>query len=281
MAAFAGRYFSFDLGPRTYIMGILNVTPDSFSDGGLWLDPEDAVGHALEMQDAGADILDIGAQSTRPGHIAVSADEEIKRLLPILERLKGRLSVPLSIDTYYPEVAAAALECGAAIINDVSGTVSPAMTEVVRKAGAGWIIMHTGGGDASIVAEYADDDVVKAVRSFFDEAAKTTAAAGLPASAICFDPGIGFGKTQAHNLTLLRDMARVRIPGYALLTGASRKRVVAIASGEQDAKLRLPGTLAAHTAAIAGGTDLIRVHDVRESVQAARVADAIYRSERD
>jgi dihydropteroate synthase len=278
MATFAGRHFSFDLGHRTYVMGILNVTPDSFSDGGLWLAPDDAAHHAMKMQEAGADIIDIGAQSTRPGHVPVSAEEELKRLLPILERLKGRIAVPLSIDTYYPEVAAAALASGAVIINDVGGIASPEMAEVVRKAGAGWVVMHTGGADAASVADYPNDDVVAAVRSFFVATARTLAAAGLPPSVICFDPGIGFGKTHAHNLTLLRDTAKVHLPEHALLTGASRKRVVALASGEQDAARRLPGSIAAHTAAIAGGTDILRVHDVAESVQAARVADAIYRT---
>lgn len=277
MASFEGKNFSFELGRRTYVMGILNVTPDSFSDGGLWLDADKAIAHALDMQAAGADLIDIGAQSTRPGHTPVSAQEEIRRLLPILQQLSGKLAIPLSVDTYYPEVAREALGSGVAIINDVSGTVAPEMAEVVRTGGAGWIVMHTGGGDSTQVADYPGDDVVAAVRGFFEETARKLAASGLPKNALCFDAGLGFGKTHAHNLTLLRETAKIRLPDYALLTAASRKRIVALATGEQDAAKRLPGTLAAHTAAIAGGTDFIRVHDVAEAVQAARMADALYR----
>ena len=258
-------------------MGILNVTPDSFYDGGLWLGAEEAARHALGMVAAGADVIDIGAQSTRPGHVPVSPEEEMKRLLPVLEKLKGRISVPLSIDTHDPEVAAAALECGAAIINDVSGVIAPHMADVVRKSGAGWIIMHTGCGDASFVPEYPGNDIVAAVRGFFTEGTNKACELGVPQAALCLDPGIGFGKTHEHNLTLLRNVAKLRLPEYALLTAASRKRVVGLACNEPDAKKRLPGTLAAHTAAIAGWTDFIRVHDVPESVQAARMADAIYR----
>lgn len=277
MAQFAGKNFAFPIGARTYVMGILNVTPDSFSDGGLWIDTDHAVDHALEMQNDGADILDIGAQSTRPGHIQVSAEEEIRRLLPILEALRGKISIPISIDTYYPTVAQAVLEMGAAIINDVSGNVAQEMGAVICKHRAGWIIMHTGGGDSSHVPDYQGTDIVTAVRTFFAETVEKVLGFGIPAEAICLDAGIGFGKTHEHNLTLLRDMNKVRLPGYALLTGASRKRVVGQACNEQDAKKRLYGTIAAHTAAIAGKCDIIRVHDVKESVQAAKMSDAIYR----
>lgn len=274
---FEGKNFSFDLGKRTYVMGILNVTPDSFSDGGLWLDADAAARHALEMQAAGADLLDIGAQSTRPGHTPVEPEEEIRRLLPVLERLRGTLTIPISVDTYYPRVARAALRGGAAIVNDVSGVVTPDMAEVVREERAGWIVMHTGGGDSSNVPSYPNDDIVAAVREFFLGVSARTKDLGLPKEAICLDPGIGFGKTHAHNLTLLRETARIRLPDHAFLTAASRKRVVGLACNEPDAAKRLAGTLAAHTIAIAGGTDFVRVHDVAESVQAARMADAIYR----
>jgi dihydropteroate synthase len=277
MATFEGRNFSFPLGVRTYVMGILNVTPDSFSDGGMWFDAASAIRHALEMQESGADILDIGAQSTRPGHAPVPAEEELRRLKPVLESLRGKIAIPLSIDTYYPEVAKVALEMGAAIINDVSGTVSHAMGEVIRGHGAGWVVMHTGGGDSSRVGDYQGKDIVPAVKTFFEETVEKTREFGLPDKAICLDPGIGFSKTHEHNLTLLRDMQKVRLPGYALLTGASRKRVVGQACGEPDAAKRLYGTIAAHTAAIAGGSDFIRVHDVKEAIQAAKMADAIYR----
>jgi dihydropteroate synthase len=174
-------------------------------------------------------------------------------------------------------VARAALAKGAAIVNDVSGVLSPEMAAVVREAGAGWIVMHTGGGDASHPAEYPDGDVVRAVRLFFEESGELARALGIPDAALCLDPGIGFGKTNEQNLRLLREVAAYRPKDRALLVGASRKRVVGTACGEADPQKRLAGTLAAHTAAIAGGADLLRVHDVAASVQAARVADAIYR----
>ena len=258
-------------------MGILNVTPDSFSDGGRWFDTDLAVKHALEMQNDGADILDIGAQSTRPGHIPVSAEEEIRRLMPILKTLCGKITIPISIDTYYPEVAQVSLDMGAAIINDVSGRVAPEMGEVLRMNGAGWIIMHTGGSDASNVADYKGEDIVSAVSNFFEYAMKKALGYGIEQNSICLDPGIGFGKTYEHNLAMIRNTSKVRQANQPLLIGASRKRVVAEACKEPDATNRLYGTIAAHTAAIAGGCDIIRVHDVKESVQAARMADAIYR----
>lgn len=274
--AFQGAGFSFPLGKRTYVMGVLNVTPDSFSDGGLWDKPERAAERAFALAEAGADVIDIGGQSTRPGCVPVSAEEELQRLEPVLRALAGRLPVPISVDTYYPAVAASVLSMGAAIINDVSGTFSEAMAEAVRRRRAGWILMHTGGADADTVGLY-PQGVCRHVRCFFEAAAVWAESAGIAREALCFDPGIGFGKTQGQNLTLLRHIDACKLSGCALLTGASRKRVVGEASGEQDARKRLPGTLAAHTAAIAGGSDFIRVHDVAESVQAARVADAIYR----
>jgi len=276
MATFEGRHFSFALGRRTLVMGSLNLTPDSFSDGGLYTDVPAALARARQIAAEGADILDVGGESTRPGHVPVSPEEELARLLPVLEGLAG-FPIPVSVDTYHPEVARAALAAGAAIVNDVGGTLSPEMAAVVREAGAGWIVMHTGGGDASHPAEYPEGDVVTAVRHFFEESLAKAAARGIQASSLCFDPGIGFGKSHEENLRLLREVAAYRLPENALLVGASRKRVVGIASGETDPKKRLAGTLAAHTAAIAGGADILRVHDVAASVQAARMADAIYR----
>jgi dihydropteroate synthase len=276
MATFQGRNFSFPLGRRTLVMGILNLTPDSFSDGGLYKDAPSALKRAREIAAEGADLLDVGAESTRPGHVPLSPEEELRRLLPVLEAL-GDFPIPVSVDTYHPSVARAALAKGAAIVNDVSGVLSPEMAAVVREAGAGWIVMHTGGGDASHPAEYPDGDVVRAVRLFFEESGELARALGIPDAALCLDPGIGFGKTNEQNLRLLREVAAYRPKDRALLVGASRKRVVGTACGEADPQKRLAGTLAAHTAAIAGGADLLRVHDVAASVQAARVADAIYR----
>lgn len=278
MNRFVFRGQPLPLGARTYVMGILNVTPDSFSDGGRYFDPADAVRHARQIQAEGADILDIGAQSTRPGHVPVSPQEEWDRLSPVLEALKGEAELPLSIDTYYPEVAHRALAAGASIINDVSGQINPEMFELIAEYGAGYIAMHTGpGGDADHPAEY-PCGVVPDVREFFDRVCGELLRCGVTEEQICLDVGIGFGKTQEENLELLRDLDKARINGCALLVGASRKRVVAIPSGESEPVRRMPGTVAAHTAAIAGGADLIRVHDVWAGVQAARVADAIYRT---
>lgn len=277
MSQFTFRGRSLPLGARTYVMGILNVTPDSFSDGGMFFDPADAVRHALQIQRDGADILDIGAQSTRPGHVPVGAQEEWDRMAPVLAALDGKIEIPISIDTYYPQVARWALDAGAAIINDVSGQIHPEMFRCVSEYGAGYIAMHTGpGGDADHPAEY-PEGVIADVCAFFEEVTHALLGCGVAEENICLDVGIGFGKTQAENLQLLRELKETRINGCALLVGASRKRVVALASGETDPQRRIPGTIAAHTASIAGGADIIRVHDIAESVQAARVADAIYR----
>lgn len=274
---FSALDFSFLLGARTYVMGILNVTPDSFSDGGIYLQPEQALARALEMQKQGADILDIGPQSTRPGAQPVSPQEEIERLAPVLDALKGKVCVPISVDTFSPEVAAFALNKGASIINDVSGRVNSTMADVIKTTGAGWVIMHNGGGADAIRVRY-EGGVLKAVRHFFESALLQIEALGLDRSRICLDPGIGFGKSQAENLELLRHLKEVKIEDVALLTGASRKRVVGTAALEEDTAKREPGTVAAHTAAIAGGTDIIRVHDVDRALQGARMADALFRN---
>lgn len=284
-----------ETGKKTYVMGILNVTPDSFSDGGFWLDPEQAVEHGSEMQRQGADIIDIGGQSTRPGHTPVSAEEEAGRILPVIKALHEKLSVPISVDTYYPSVAEKAVEAGASIINDVSGVVSSEMAQAVKKTGAGWIIMHTGAEFSPTDGEISQqlealmhskkmeacrdypDGIAGEVRAFFDKAYSAAVGFGVLPEQLCFDTGIGFGKSCRQNLDLLRDTNIARLDGRPLLVGASRKRVIGETAQEPDALKRMPGTLAANTAVIAGGADIIRVHDVAEAVQAAKVADAIYR----
>jgi len=277
MACFTARDFRFPLGKRTYIMGILNVTPDSFSDGGLYLDPEKAVQRALEMQREGADIIDIGAQSTRPGARPLTAHDESERLAPVLEALKGKLDIPLSVDTFHAGVAEFALKNGAAIINDVSGKLNPDIALLVKNYCAGWVIMHNAGGASAVDVRH-EGGVLQTVRSFFIKSAEQAKAFGIGPEQLCFDTGIGFGKSHADNLALLRHLKEVRIDGSAMLTGASRKRVVGHATGEQTPEFREAGTVAAHTAAIAGGTDIIRVHDVRQALQGARMADALFRN---
>lgn len=267
---FEGRGFHFPLGEKTYCMGVLNVTPDSFSDGGRFFDAEKAIAHARKMQRDGADILDVGAESTRPGHIPVSPEEEIDRLQNVLPEL-CTLQLPISVDTRHWKTAQWALENGAHMINDVSGILSPDMAAVVRGFNAGWIMMH--GADAD---DAPAGNPVPQVRRFFDYAMDFALSRGLSASQICLDPGIGFGKSRNGDFAVLRELSALT-GKYALLVGASRKRLIAVASGETDAKKRMPGTVACHTAAIAGGADFIRVHDVAEAVQAMRVADAVYR----
>ena len=265
--------FIFDTSSHTLVCGILNITPDSFSDGGKWDEPQKALEHALEMQALGADIIDVGAQSTRPGSTRLSADEENARLIPVLDLLKGRITVPVSVDTFYPECARTALTHGAKIINDVSGEASDEMAKVVSEFGAGWIIMHNpAGADAVPVYENGvSDDVL----DFFGRAARVAKSHGIPASSLCFDPGIGFAKSYEDNLRLIRDIGKIKTDGSALMSAASRKRVIGTASGETDAAKRDPGTVALHTASILNGADVIRAHDVFSAVQSAHVADAL------
>ena len=257
--------FIFDTSSHTLVCGILNITPDSFSDGGKWDEPQKALEHALEMQALGADIIDVGAQSTRPGSTRLSADEENARLISADEE-NARL-------TFYPECARTALTHGAKIINDVSGEASDEMAKVVSEFGAGWIIMHNpAGADAVPVYENGvSDDVL----DFFGRAARVAKSHGIPASSLCFDPGIGFAKSYEDNLRLIRDIGKIKIDGSALMSAASRKRVIGTASGETDAAKRDPGTVALHTASILNSADVIRAHDVFSAVQSARVADAL------
>lgn len=258
----------FVLGEGTRIMGILNVTPDSFSDGGEFFDPEKAVDRALEMEKQGADIIDIGGQSTRPGYTAIPWKEEWSRIEPVLTAVKGTLSAVVSVDTFYPEVACRALAAGADIINDVTG-FSPGMWEVAAESNrCGCIVMHS----EKIPPE---EDAVETVRAFFERKVQEAARYGISPERLCMDPGIGFGKTYEQNLELLAQVDRQKISDIAYLMAASRKRVIGQSCGNPPFAERMAGTLAAHTLAVAGGADFLRVHDVRESIQAAKVADAV------
>ncbi len=279
MPAFTYRSGCLSLGERTAVMGILNVTPDSFSDGGRYTTVEAALEHACRMEREGADLLDIGAQSTRPGHVPVSAEEEIRRLQPVLRALRPRTSLPLSIDTYYPEVARMAMEEGADILNDVSGGIDNGMAEMAAATGAGLIMMHAGGG--------ADDtgdggDPVEQVAAFFRRALCCARQAGLPEARVCLDPGIGFGKGRTGDGELVARLPRLirEFPHCAVLVGASRKRVTAAfstAEGENPPPFdqRLGGTVAIHSIAQWHGAHILRVHDVAPAVQAARLVDAL------
>jgi len=266
-----------DLTARTAVMGILNVTPDSFSDGGLYIGIKEAVAHALRMQAEGADILDIGAQSTRPGHAPVGPDEEWARLGPVLRELRSRTHLPLSVDTYDPQVACAALEAGADILNDVSGSLHNGFLALAARTGAGLVAMHAGAGadDAALDAAAAPD----AVAAYFQTVLAAADVAGLPRDRLCLDPGIGFGKSRAGDLALLARLDRLGgTESTPLLVGASRKRVTVAALDDGPAvppTARLGGTFALHTAAQLHGARVLRVHDVAAAVQAARAIDAL------
>ena len=272
---FKARNFSLPLGKKTYVMGILNYTPDSFSDGGKFNSPVDALNHALRMQEQGADIIDLGANSTRPGATILTASEELERISPALEILEGKLCIPLSVDTFYPSVARAALEKGASIINDVSGEFNSDMAALAKEFGAGYVVMHNP-CDADTVQEY-PDGVVSHIRSVFLDALKLAAECGLQKEQLCFDVGLGFSKTYEDNLEILRNLEWLKFKGVPLLVAASRKRFIGIATGEENSSMRDPGTVAAHTVAVASGADIIRAHDVAGAVQGAKLADAIFR----
>ncbi len=274
---FKGNGFSFEINKRTYIMGILNVTPDSFFDGGQWNSPEKAVEHALKMQEDGADIIDIGAQSTRPGSTLLSEDEELEIIKKYISAVTSAVNVPVSVDTFYPNVAEYCLENGAKIINDVSSKMDRKMALVVKKHNAGWIVMHTGNASASQEADYSKcGGVVNDVLAFFDKAEKIAAEYSISRENICFDMGFGFGKSHFDNLELLRNIDKLKSPERALLTALSCKRLVKNETGA-DGYDRVFGTLAADTLAIAGGTDFIRVHHVKEACLAAKMTDAVVR----
>lgn len=254
----------------TTVMGIINVTPDSFSDGGRYLDPAAAVEHALQLQEEGADILDIGGQSTRPGSTVLTAQEELLRIQPVVEALRGRLRVPLSIDTFYPEVAECTLSLGADIINDVSGQINPAMAAVVAQTGAGWVLTETQGNYGHNIA----GEVASRLANF----ASTAESMGVDRSQICLDPGFGFEKDAEQNLDLLRGLDRIAALGYPLLAGVSRKRFVGALTGVEQADQRDPGSMAIHLLCLQKGACIVRAHNVPLSVQMARVWDG-YRKE--
>jgi len=264
------------LGERTLIMGILNVTPDSFSDGGNFLDVNAAVARALKLERAGADILDVGGESTRPGSEPVPAEEEMRRVIPVLEALRGRLKIPISIDTMKPEVAEAAAAAGAEILNDVSGLrAGPAMAEIARRRRLPLILMHMRGEPRTMQKEPFARDVLRDVTSGLRTALGIARRAGVPKSRIVLDPGIGFGKSRPQNFELLARLPELARLGCPVLVGASRKKFVGDVLGGLAPGERVWGTAATVAASILGGAHIVRVHDVAEMAQVARVIDAI------
>ncbi len=268
-----------DCGERTLVMGILNVTPDSFSDGGKFLDQRAAIEHGLRMVDDGADLVDVGGESTRPGSDPVSADEERDRVVPVVEALASKVRVPISIDTRKPSVAKAALDVGATIVNDVSGGRDPEMFDVVREARAGMVLMHMKGEPKTMQETPHYDDVVGEVHEYLRERIEAAAFAGFEPERLCVDPGIGFGKDLEHNLTLLHHLDALLDLGRPVLVGPSRKRFIGTLLDLPDDQ-RVEGTAGAVAWLVARGAHIVRVHDVKEIVRVVRVVDAIARAGR-
>jgi dihydropteroate synthase len=266
----AGRVLALD---RPVVMGVLNVTPDSFSDGGAFLDPDAAVAQAERMVAEGAAIIDIGGESTRPGALAVPSDEELRRVLPVVERVAARLPVLVSVDTSNPEVMRRASAAGAHLVNDVRALRSPGAIEAVAASELGLCLMHMRGEPASMQFDPQYDDVVEEVKTFLAERVQACIAAGIARERLAIDPGFGFGKLLAHNLQLLRDLAQFEGLGLPLAVGLSRKSMVA-ALGARSQE-RLAGSLALATIAVLHGARIVRAHDVAATVDAVRIAGAV------
>ena len=270
----------FDCSERTLVMGILNVTPDSFSDGGRFLDRATAVAHATRMVDDGADILDVGGESTRPGSTPVSADEELERVHPVIERLAElHPAVPISIDTRKTDVAAEALDAGATIVNDVSAGADPAMFDLVRDREAAVVLMHMQGDPTTMQEGPHYDDVVGEVHEYLRQRIEAAELAGIDPERIAIDPGIGFGKDLDHNLELMHGVDALLDLGRPVLVGPSRKKFIGTILDLPEEE-RVEGTVGAVVWMVARGAHLVRVHDVKEVVRAVRVSDAIARAGR-
>jgi len=257
--------------PRPLVMGIVNVTPDSFSDGGQFAEPGSAIDHALRMVAEGADILDIGGESTRPGAEAVPPDEELRRVLPVVERLAKRTACPISVDTSKADVARACLDVGASIINDVAGLRDPAMVVIAARSGAGVVAMHMRGDPRTMQSNPTYGDVVHDVMEYFAERIRALTEAGIARGAIALDPGIGFGKTLEHTLQQLRELPRLQSFGLPVCLGVSRKGFLGQITGKPRPE-RAAGSLAVACFALAhGAAQIIRVHDVAAHADAVKL----------
>lgn len=264
-----------EIGPRAWIMGILNVTPDSFSDGGCHAGVDEALAHARRMIGEGARVIDIGGESTRPGAEPVGGDEEAARVVPVVGRLRAEWDGLISIDTMKPAVAAAALDAGADIVNDVSGLRDEAMVGLCAEAGCGVVVMHMRGEPRTMQEAPDYDDVVGEVRGFFEERLATLANAGVDPEALCFDPGIGFGKDLGHNLALLRGLDRLVVGGRPLLIGLSRKSFIGRLLGSERLEDRHWPTVALTARTREQGAMIHRVHEVRPNREAVEMVEAI------
>jgi dihydropteroate synthase len=265
-----------DLSRRGMIMGVLNVTPDSFSDGGEYLSVEKAVKRGLQITAEGAQIIDVGGESTRPGAEAISAEEELRRVIPVIEKLRAKVDIFISIDTSKAEVAKAALDAGASLVNDVTGgRGDPEMMPLIAKRNAAFIIMHMQGTPQTMQIAPHYIDVVSEVADFFRQQYARVLECGVDLMAIAFDPGIGFGKTVEHNLELLGNMEHLRVDDRPLVVGVSRKSFLSKLIGSSSMSDRLAATVALTSVLRARGAEVFRVHDVKENVDALRVSEAI------
>jgi dihydropteroate synthase len=267
--------FEFVFPRPALVMGIVNVTPDSFSDGGQFLETGAAVAHAFRLTEQGADIIDIGGESTRPHAAPVSEAEELRRVIPVIERLSGQLAVPISIDTMKPGVARAAIQAGASIVNDVGANrQDEAMWRIVAEAGAGYVAMHMQGTPQTMQNNPAYTDVVQEVHEFFFDRIRRLSDCGVPPERVILDPGVGFGKAHGHNVQLLGELARFTDLERPLLIGVSRKSFLGKFSGAEIPS-RLPAALACVCLAVEAGAQIVRAHEVAETVAAIRAAEAI------
>ena len=267
------RLIPLDAGPL--IMGVLNVTPDSFSDGGRYLDPDAAVAHAVAMAEQGADLIDIGAESTRPGSDPVDEKEEIRRLIPVVGAVCRKVSVPVSVDTTKAAVARKALDAGAAIVNDISALrFDPLMKAVVAETGAGLVLLHMQGTPKTMQQAPSYRDVIEEIRQFFVERIRAALEAGIGAEQILLDPGIGFGKNLAHNLSVLAHLDALVALGYPILVGVSRKAFIGQVL-DRPGDERVMGTAAAVAVAILRGARVVRVHDVKRMRDVVKIVNAI------
>jgi len=265
------------LGQRTLIMGVLNVTPDSFSDGGRFFKLDDAIAHAERMAEEGADIIDVGGESSRPGADPVDDDEEKRRVIPVIKEIARRIDLPISIDTYKPSVAEEAIDSGASIINDITALRDPRMVDLAARGKVGVVLMHMKGTPKTMQVSPEYDDLISEIYSFLDERIEAALQGGVDRDRIMIDPGIGFGKRYEDNIEILRRLREFKSLGSPILIGTSRKSFIGKALGDLPVEERLEGTAATVAISIANGADVVRVHDVKQMKRVAVMTDAICR----
>ncbi len=268
--------FNLDFTGKTHIMGVLNVTPDSFSDGGFFFDKESAVRHAYYLTENGADILDIGGESTRPGSASLPLEEELRRTIPVIQAVARSVNIPVSIDTCKAEVARRALDAGASIVNDISGLrFDPAMPQVVAEYGVPVIVMHIKGTPKDMQTHPVYEALIPEIMDYLRCSIRLAVDSGIPEDRVIIDPGIGFGKTFDHNLEIIKNLKEFTLLGRPLAIGVSRKSFIGKVLGGAPPSARMEGTAAAVAISIFNGAHIVRVHDVKEMSKVARVADAI------